>query len=90
VDDLEKTLQVKVTYNTRSKSGSQRSSESPRETPPPRSKGDQPHPPLILGRSFLKTVRTIDVGKEEIKFDIDGVRSVFKSTMIRGMYHDSY
>jgi hypothetical protein len=36
---------------------------------------DQPHPPLILGRSFLKTVRAIDVGKWEIKFNIDGVRS---------------
>jgi hypothetical protein len=41
--------------------------------------------PLILGRSFLKTVGAIDVSKWEIKFDIDGVRSVFKSTLIRGM-----
>jgi hypothetical protein len=38
--------------------------------------------PLILGRSFLKTIRTIDVGKGEIKFVIDGVRSAFKSTTI--------
>ena len=63
-----KILQAKVTCNTRSKSGGRTSSESPRETPPPRSKEDQPHPPLILGRSFLKTVgATIDVGKGEIK-----------------------
>jgi hypothetical protein len=41
--------------------------------------------PLILRRSFLKTVRTIDVSKGEVMFDIDGVRSAFKSTMIRGM-----
>jgi hypothetical protein len=39
--------------------------QSPRETP------------LIIGRSFLKTVRTIDVGKGEVMFDIDGVRSAF-------------
>jgi hypothetical protein len=45
--------------------------------------------PLILGRSFLKIVGAIDIGKGEIKFDIDGVRSAFKSTMIRGMQHDS-
>jgi hypothetical protein len=38
--------------------------------------------PLILGRSFLKTVEAIDIGKREIKFDIDGVSSAFKSTMI--------
>jgi hypothetical protein len=77
-----KTLQVKVTCNTSSKSGGRRSPESPRETPPPSSKGDQPHPPLILGRSFLKIVRAIDVGKREIKFNINGVRSAFKSTTI--------
>jgi hypothetical protein len=41
--------------------------------------------PLILRRSFLKTVGTIDVSKGEVMFDIDGVRSAFKSTMIRGM-----
>jgi hypothetical protein len=70
-----KTLQVKVTCNTRSKSGDRRSSKSPRETPPPSSKGDQPHLPLILERSFLKIVRAIDVGKRDIKFNIDGVRS---------------
>jgi hypothetical protein len=36
-------------------------------------------PPLILGRSFLKTVgATIDVGKGEIVFDINGERSSFK------------
>jgi hypothetical protein len=36
-------------------------------------------PPLILGRPFLKTVRaTIDVGKGEIKFDINDERSSFK------------
>jgi hypothetical protein len=34
---------------------------------------------LILGRPFLKTVgATIDVGKGEIKFDINGDRSSFK------------
>jgi hypothetical protein len=81
-------LQTKVTCNTRFKSGARTSSESPRETPPTILKGDQPHPPLILGRSFLKTVGIINVGKEEIKFNIDGVRSEFKSTTIRGMYHD--
>jgi hypothetical protein len=36
----------------------------------------------ILGRSFLKIVEAIDIDKREIKFDIDGVRSAFKSTMI--------
>jgi hypothetical protein len=36
-------------------------------------------PPLILGRPFLKTVgATIDVGKGEIKFDINSERSSFK------------
>ena len=35
--------------------------------------------PLILGRPFLKTTRaTIDVGKGEIKFDINGTISAFK------------
>jgi hypothetical protein len=43
VDGLEKILQAKVTCNTRSKSGGQRALESPRETPPPRSRGDQPY-----------------------------------------------
>jgi hypothetical protein len=41
--------------------------------------------PVILGRSLLKTVGAIDVGKWEIKFDIDGMRSAFKSALIRGM-----
>jgi hypothetical protein len=37
------------------------------------------NPPLILGRPFLKTVAaTIDVGKVEIMFDINGERSSFK------------
>jgi hypothetical protein len=36
-------------------------------------------PPLILGRPFLETVgATIDVGKGEIKFDINGEKSFFK------------
>jgi hypothetical protein len=36
-------------------------------------------PPLILGRPFLKTVgATIDVGKGEIMFDINGEWSSFK------------
>jgi hypothetical protein len=36
-------------------------------------------PPLILGRPFLKTVgATINVGKGEIKFDINSERSSFK------------
>jgi hypothetical protein len=36
-------------------------------------------PPLILGRPFLKTVgATIDVGKGEINFDINGQKSSFK------------
>ena len=35
--------------------------------------------PLILGRPFLKTARAnIDVGKGEIKFDINGTTSEFK------------
>jgi hypothetical protein len=41
--------------------------------------GEREKPPLILGRPFLKTVRaTIDVGKGEIKFDINFERSSFK------------
>jgi hypothetical protein len=41
--------------------------------------GERDKPPLILGRPFLKTVgATIDVGKGEIKFDINGERSSFK------------
>jgi hypothetical protein len=41
--------------------------------------GEREKPSLILGRPFLKTVgATIDVGKGEIKFDINGERSSFK------------
>jgi hypothetical protein len=41
--------------------------------------GEREKPPLILGRPFLKTVgTTIDVGKGEIMFDINGERSSFK------------
>jgi predicted aspartyl protease len=41
--------------------------------------GEWEKPPLILGRPFLKTVgATIDVGKGEIKFDINRERSSFK------------
>jgi hypothetical protein len=41
--------------------------------------GEREMPPLILGRPFLKTVgATIDVGKGEIMFDINGERSSFK------------
>jgi hypothetical protein len=41
--------------------------------------GEREKPPLILGRSFLKTVgATIDVGKGEIMFDINRERSSFK------------
>jgi hypothetical protein len=41
--------------------------------------GEREKPPLILGRPFLKTLgATIDVGKGEIKFDINGERSSFK------------
>jgi hypothetical protein len=41
--------------------------------------GEREKPPLILGRPFLKTMgATIDVGKGEIKFDINGERSSFK------------
>jgi hypothetical protein len=41
--------------------------------------GERDKPPLILGRHFLKTVgATIDVGKGEIKFDINGEKSSFK------------
>jgi hypothetical protein len=41
--------------------------------------GEREKPSLILGRPFLKTVgATIDVGKGEIMFDINGERSSFK------------
>jgi hypothetical protein len=41
--------------------------------------GEREKPRLILGRPFLKTVgATIDVGKGEIEFDINGERSSFK------------
>jgi hypothetical protein len=41
--------------------------------------GEREKPPLILVRPFLKTVgATIDVGKGEIMFDINGERSSFK------------
>jgi predicted aspartyl protease len=41
--------------------------------------GEREKPPLILGRPLLKTVgATIDVGKGEIMFDINGERSSFK------------
>jgi hypothetical protein len=41
--------------------------------------GEREKPPLILGRPFLKTVgATIDVGKGEINFDINGEKSYFK------------
>jgi hypothetical protein len=41
--------------------------------------GEREKPPLVLGRPFLKTVgATIDVGKGEIKFDINDERSSFK------------
>jgi predicted aspartyl protease len=41
--------------------------------------GEMEKPPLILGRTFLKTVgATIDVGNGEIKFDINNKRSSFK------------
>jgi hypothetical protein len=41
--------------------------------------GEREKPTLILGRPFLKTVgATIDVGKGEIMFDINGERSSFK------------
>jgi hypothetical protein len=45
--------------------------------------------PLIIERSFHKIVGAIDIGKGEVMFDIDGVRSAFKSTMIRGIQHVS-
>jgi hypothetical protein len=41
--------------------------------------GEREKPPLILGGPFLKTMgATIDVGKGEIKFDINCERSSFK------------
>jgi hypothetical protein len=41
--------------------------------------GEREKPSLILGRPFLKTVgATIDVGKGEIMFDINGERSSIK------------
>jgi hypothetical protein len=41
--------------------------------------GEREKSPLILGRPFLKTMgATIDVGKGEIMFDVNGERSSFK------------
>jgi hypothetical protein len=41
--------------------------------------GERVKPPLILRRPFIKTMgATIDVGKGEIKFDINGEKSSFK------------
>jgi hypothetical protein len=41
--------------------------------------GEREKPPLILGRPLLKTVgATVDVGKGEIMFNINGERSSFK------------
>jgi hypothetical protein len=41
--------------------------------------GEREKPPLILGRPSLRTVgATIDVGKGEINFDINGEKSSFK------------
>jgi hypothetical protein len=41
--------------------------------------GEREKPPLIVGRPFLKNVgATIDVGKGEIMFNINGERSSFK------------
>jgi hypothetical protein len=41
--------------------------------------GEREKPPLILGRPFLKTVgATIDVGKGEINFAMNGEKSSFK------------
>ncbi|XP_034569848.1 uncharacterized protein [Setaria viridis] len=41
--------------------------------------GEGAKSPLMLGRPFLKTARAnIDVGKREIKFDINGTLSAFK------------
>jgi hypothetical protein len=82
-----KILQAKVMCNTRSKSGGR--TWNLQEKLHHQDREEINLSPLILGRSFLKTVGAIDVGKGEIKFDIDGVRSAFKSTMIRGMQHDS-
>jgi hypothetical protein len=59
--------------------------DSPRESTPPRLKRRSTSSPLILGRSFLKIVGATDIGKGEVYFNIDGVRSAFKSTTIRGM-----
>jgi hypothetical protein len=41
--------------------------------------GERENPPIILGRPFLKTVGAmINIGKGEIKFDINDERSSFK------------
>jgi hypothetical protein len=72
-----KLLQAMVTCNTRSKSGGQRALGSPRNSTFKIEKRSTSSP-LILGRSFLKTVGTIDIGKGEVMFDMDGVRSAFK------------
>jgi hypothetical protein len=49
--------------------------ESPKRNSTSKIKRRSTSSPLILGRSFLKTVRTINIGKGEVMFDIDGVRS---------------
>jgi hypothetical protein len=51
--------------------------------------GKREKPPLILGRPFLKTmVATIDVGKGEIKFDINNESSFKFRPRAQGMQHD--
>jgi hypothetical protein len=79
-----KILQAKVTCNTKSKSVGRRAMESPRNSTS-KIERRSTSSPLILGRSFLKTVGTINIGKGEVMFDIDGVRSALKSTMFQGM-----
>jgi predicted aspartyl protease len=52
--------------------------------------GEREKPPLILGRPFLKTVgATIDVGKGEINFDINGEKSSFKFRPLLTVYFGS-
>jgi hypothetical protein len=52
--------------------------------------GEREKPPLILGRPFLKTVgATIDVGKGENMFDINGQKEFLQvPSKNRGMQHD--
>jgi hypothetical protein len=72
VDGLEKILQAKVTCNTRSKKRRPKSVEISKRNSTSKIERRSTSSPLILRRSFLK--------QREVMFNIDGMRSAFKST----------